>query len=231
MKEYKHIFFDLDHTLWDFKTNSRLTLSEIYTEFDLVNQGVSNESYFIDVYEKYNHQMWADYRNGKMSKETLRVERFRQSLSHLGVKNRKLSLSIGDYYVANSPLKKTLFPGSIEVLTQLKSKYVLHIITNGFEEIQSVKMSESGLTHFFDEIITSEQAGTKKPHPAIFNFSLKRANANVQESIMVGDNQLVDIAGAQKIGMDGVFFNPEKEETIINPTFEINRLEELLVIL
>ncbi len=228
MKKYKHIFFDLDHTLWDFKTNSRLTLSEIYNEFELVNQGVLEESNFIEIYEKYNHKMWADYRNGKMSKETLRVERFRQSLSHLGVKDKKLSLDIGEYYVANSPLKTTLFPGSIEVLTTLKSKYVLHIITNGFEEIQGIKMYESRLTQFFDEVITSEQAGTKKPHPAIFNFSLKKANAVAHESLMVGDNQLVDIEGAKKAGMDGVFFNPENEETIINPTYEVQELKQLL---
>lgn len=228
MKKYKHIFFDLDHTLWDFKTNSRLTLKEIFKEFDLENLSGVDEQDFIETYERYNHKMWDEYRNGRMSKETLRYERFRQSLFHIGVRDIALSNKIGDFYVDNSPIKTALFPGAIEVLTKLKSKYIMHIITNGFEEIQTVKLNRSGLSPFFKEIITSEQAGSKKPHPAIFEYSLKQANAKVTESLMVGDNQQVDIVGAQKVGMDGVFFNPEKEETVIQPTYEVSVLNQML---
>ena len=227
MQKYKHIFFDLDHTLWDFKTNSRLTLSEIYSEFGLVESGTS-EIDFIEIYEKYNHKMWSDYRNGKMSKETLRTERFRQSLYHIGVKDKALSEMVADYYVDNSPIKTALFPNAIEVLEALKENYSMHIITNGFEEIQSIKLNNSGLTPFFDEVITSEQAGTKKPHPAIFHYSLKTANAKAHESLMIGDNQLVDIEGASKVGIDGVFFNPEKEETFVEPKYEVDNLKNLL---
>ena len=228
MNKYKHIFFDLDHTLWDFKTNSRLTLAEIFEHFKLGDLGVNSVDLFIEVYEKYNHRMWGEYRSGKMSKETLRVERFRQSLSHVGVKDKKLSLQIGDFYVENSPIKTGLFPNTIEVLTELNSRYDMHIITNGFEEIQDVKLSRSGLTPFFNKIITSENAGTKKPHPAIFNYSLKQADAKASESVMIGDNQLVDVEGAMKMGIDAVFFNPEMEEKIVNPTYEIKDLNQLL---
>ena len=228
MKQYKHLFFDLDHTLWDFKTNSRLALSEIYQEFDLKTLSNVSESDFIEIYEKYNHKMWSDYRNGKMSKETLRTERFRQSLSHVGVKDKELSMSAADYYVAHSPFKTALFPDTIEVLTQLKAKYEMHIITNGFEEIQSIKMEQCKLNPFFNHIITSEKAGTKKPHPSIFQYSLKMANAKPEESLMIGDNQLVDIEGAARVGIDGVLFNPEKEQLIINPTYEIDGLKHLL---
>ena len=188
MKPYTHIFFDLDHTLWDFKTNSRLTLSEIFAHFNLAERGVESESEFIEIYEKYNHRMWSDYRNGKMSKETLRVERFRQSLSHVGVKDKELSLQVGDYYVDHSPIKTALFPDAIEVLTELDTRYEMHIITNGFDEIQDIKINNSGLAPFFDKIITSENAGTKKPHPAIFNYSLKVAETTAENSLMVGDN-------------------------------------------
>ncbi len=228
MKKYNHIFFDLDHTLWDFKTNSRHTLVEIYTHFNLEDRGVESERLFIEVYEKYNHRMWADYRNGKMSKKTLRTERFRQSLYHVGVKDVALSLEIADYYVDNSPVKTTLFPGAIDVLSELNSRYEMHIITNGFEEIQDIKMTQSGLHPFFNAVITSEKAGAKKPHPAIFEYSLKLANATPEESLMIGDNQLVDIEGAQKIGMDGVFFNPEEEDKLVIPCYEVKSLKELL---
>ena len=228
MKAYKHIFFDLDHTLWDFKTNSRLTLSEIYLHFKLNDKGIENVDSFIDIYEKCNHKMWSEYRRGKMSKETLRTERFRQSLSHLGVKEKDLSNGIADYYVDNSPIKTTLFPGAIDVLNELNSKYKLHIITNGFEEVQDIKLSKSGLSPFFNHIITSEKAGVKKPHPAIFTYSLKLAGANAVESLMIGDNQLVDVEGALKMGIDAVFFNPEESKTFVNPTHEIKSLNELL---
>lgn len=228
MRKYKHVFFDLDHTLWDFKTNSRSTLEEIFDHFEFESQGVASKAHFIEIYEKYNHKMWAEYRTGKMSKETLRVERFRQSLSHLGIKNRDLSIQIGDYYVENSPVKTALFPGAIEVLTELNTRYELHIITNGFEEIQDIKLTRSGLSPFFKEIITSERAGTKKPHPAIFQYSMKRVNALPNESLMIGDNQLVDVEGAMKQGIDAVFFNPESEEKIVNPTYEIKELNQLL---
>ncbi|UTW67229.1 YjjG family noncanonical pyrimidine nucleotidase [bacterium SCSIO 12643] len=231
MRKYKHIFFDLDHTLWDFKTNSRLALKEIYVNFDLNDKGVSQETDFIDIYEKYNHKMWADYRNGKMSKETLRTERFRQSLSHLGVKDKNLSKDVADYYVEHSPYKTALFPNAIDVLKELSSNYTLHIITNGFEEIQAIKIENSGLSSFFEEIITSEQAGYKKPDPAIFRYSLNKTNAQAKESLMIGDNQLVDIEGAKKVGMDGILFNPEKEDLIIDPTYEVNHLNEILSIL
>jgi putative hydrolase of the HAD superfamily len=227
VKHYKHIFFDLDHTLWDFQTNSRLTLHEIFSEFKLQEIGGFSEEKFITLYEHNNQHMWMDYRNGKMSKETLRVERFRQTLYSLGLKNKDLSYQISDYYVVHSPVKTALFPGSIDVLAYLKEKYELHIITNGFEEVQSVKLNRSGLSPFFIEVITSEQAGSQKPHPAIFSYSLKRTGAKVNESLMIGDNQLVDVQGAQKIGMDAVFFNPEKEDKVVSPTYEIFRLDEL----
>lgn len=228
MKKYTHLFFDLDHTLWDFKTNSRLTLSEIFEEFKFDQLGSSDQREFVDIYEKNNLQMWSEYRSGKMSKETLRTERFRKSLAQIGIKNGELVNNVADYYVDHSPFKTTLFPGAIEVLESLNEHYKLHIITNGFEEIQAIKMKESGLSPFFSTIITSEGAGTKKPHPAIFQYSLKQVGGLAEKSLMIGDNQLVDINGAAKVGIDGVFFNPENEETIINPTFEISELKQLL---
>ena len=227
-KKYEHLFFDLDHTLWDFKTNSRLTLIEIYKKFNLEELGNVNQDEFIQIYEKNNHQMWAEYRSGKMSKETLRTERFRKSLANIGVKNKELVELAADYYVDHSPYKTALFPGTIEVLSALKEKYQLHIITNGFEEIQSIKLKESKLDQYFSVIVTSEGAGAKKPHPAIFQYSLKQAGGEAANSLMIGDNQLVDINGAAKVGMDGVFFNPDNEKTIIDPTYEINSLKQLL---
>ena len=223
---YQHLFFDLDHTLWDFEANSRLTLQEIHAHFNLENYSISLPD-FISKYEINNARMWNDYRNGKMSQETLRVERFRQTLSQLGVKNKELSHEIALYYVFHSPKKTQLLPNTIEVLNYLMPKYKLHIITNGFEEVQYQKLENSKLSAYFDVIVTSEQSGAKKPHPSIFKYALKCANTNAQYAAMIGDNQRIDIEGAQKIGMDGVLFNPNMEELVVQPKFHVRQLAEL----
>lgn len=231
MKQYKHLFFDLDHTIWDFESNSRLTLSNLYKEYGLEALGAKGINHFIEVYEQYNYKMWGDYRMGRMSKETLRTERFRQSLWALGIKDKELALEAADYYVDHSPKQSLLFPNALETLTTLQKKYPMSIITNGFEEVQGVKMESSGLNPFFNHVITSEQAGVTKPHANIFHKALLRAKVSVADAIMIGDNQEADIQGAKNVGMDQVLFNPKKEEVTVDATHHINAFDELLTIL
>ena len=135
---------------------------------------------------------------------------------------------VADYFVSHGPRKTGLFPNAIEVLTYLKSKYPLHIITNGFEEVQLIKLESSGLAPFFNEIITSERAGSKKPHPGIFQYSLEVTKAKASDCLMIGDNEQIDVLGARRAGMDGVYFNPENHDAVTNPTHEIRDLKELL---
>jgi putative hydrolase of the HAD superfamily len=231
MKKYHHLFFDLDHTLWDFEANSRLTLNQIFNEFELANYGEAKVNDFIDTYERVNYKMWGDYRMGKVSKETLRTERFRQSIWSLGIKDKTLAHNIADYYVAHSPKQSILFPHVIETLTALKEQYAMSIITNGFEEVQDVKMKSSGLAPFFDHVITSEQAGVTTPHANIFHKALTTAAVPLEKTIMIGDNQEADIMGAQKVGMDQILFNPKGEEVTVNATHHIQEIKQLLDIL
>ena len=144
----KHIFFDLDRTLWDFESNSLQTLTELFNQFNLSNLGMNSAENFIRKYKIHNERLWDLYREDKITKEELRGKRFYLTLKEYGIEDERLSEKIGLEYVRISPLKKKLFPYTLDVLNYLNKKYEMHIITNGFEEVQHVKLSQSGLSSF-----------------------------------------------------------------------------------
>lgn len=228
MNSYQHIFFDLDRTLWDFETNSHETLSELANKYKLSEKGVDSIDEFIAGYILINERMWDEYRKGLIDKNTLRYDRFQEALGKYKITDRNLTENIGNDYIAISPLKTTLFPNAIEVLQYLKKKYSLHIITNGFEEVQLIKIKNCGIEHFFDQVITSERAGFKKPDARIFQYSLNAVNAKSIDSLMIGDSLDADIIGARSAGIHQVYFNPcgDKHEEAI--TYEIKSLKELI---
>ena len=230
-KKYKHLFFDLDRTLWDFEKNSLETLSELFIEFNLSTLGIPSFQEFSERYLKHNELLWDGYAKGSVDKETLRTQRFHRTFLDFGVDNFELSLGFGDCYVSNGPLKTNLHPFAIETLQYLSDKYILHIITNGFEEVQHIKIENSGIKPYFRNVITSEMAGGKKPGKKIFHYSLYRAKAKSKESIMIGDSLEIDVMGAKNAGMDQVYFNPEKLKHHSNITYEISCLSELMRIL
>lgn len=225
--KYKHIFFDLDRTLYDFDLNSKATIEDIFTEFELQKSGIPLFEDFYKTYNSYNILLWEKYRHGSITKDKLSTNRFLYTLSDYGINNIALAEIIAHYYIENSPKKTCLFPGTIETLAYLKNKYKLHIITNGFEEIQFHKLNNSGLAPFFDQIITSEEAGVKKPDPYIFGIALEKAHAVVSESLMIGDDLEIDILGAKNIGMDQVYANYSKVPHNYNITFEVYNIYEL----
>ena len=227
----KHIFFDLDRTLWDFEANSHQTLLELCIAYDLAEKGISDYEAFIKNYKAHNEQLWDLYRVDKISQQDLRRERFQRVLADYNINDTELATNIGEDYVAICPKKNKLFPYTIEVLKYLSKKYKLHIITNGFHEVQHIKLQHAGLTSYFNEIITSEQMGVKKPNPKIFNYALQKANTSAEESIMIGDDLEVDVLGAEKVGIQGVFFNPNKIKHNEDIVHEIFCLSELLALL
>ena len=227
IKMYSHIFFDLDRTLWDFETNARITLDEIFKHFCLGERGIPSTEDFEAVYKIINEQMWDGYRKGRISKDVLRTERYQQTLEHFGIHDEPLSQVIGTYYVERSPQMRHLISGTIEVLEYQIQNYQLHIITNGFEEAQHIKMNSSNLTGYFNQVVTSEMTGEMKPHPLMFEAALSLAGATVEESVMIGDDLEVDILAAKNIGMDQVYFNPEGTKHKEEVTHEIGSLLEL----
>jgi putative hydrolase of the HAD superfamily len=227
MKNYKCILFDLDHTLWDYETNSREALAELYVQFKLEERGISSESDFFQTFYRINNELWDLYDRGLLHRDVIRNERFHRILMEHGVEDYKMSLLFSDEYLKNSPRKKNLIEGCKETLEYLNKKYPMVIVTNGFDEIQSTKLTASGIRHYFKDVVTSARAGHKKPAKEIFEFALNENNVKAQEVVMVGDNLLTDIAGAKNASIDAVFFNPNQisHETKVN--FEIERLTDL----
>lgn len=229
---YKHIFFDLDRTLWDFDTNSRFALEVIYEKNELDTLGILNLEAFIQVYQDINEQMWTSYRLGNLSKAHLRTRRFSKTLAHFGYENEKLGIKLDQDYIAISPYQTALLPQAIETVGYLAEKYQLHIITNGFEEVQNIKLDKSGLLPFFKTMMTSERAMARKPDPIVFQLACKMAGANTFDSLMVGDDLEADIIGAKNVSMDQVYFNPVRKSHGVNDiTHEITNLSELRTIL
>lgn len=231
MKQYKHIFFDLDHTLWDFETNSKLTLEKIFADAKLLELGVASFDKFHDRYLPINNQYWARYHKGIVNKSQLRIGRFRDTLLDFGINNDDLAEQMAQDYLTHSPRQTALFPYAIEVLQYLCSKYKVHIITNGFAEVQRVKIESSGLSQYFDKVIISEEVNTQKPDVKIFEHTIEAAGAVKDECVMIGDNLSTDIAGARNAGIDQIYFNPYKESHREKVTYEISSLIQLKDIL
>jgi putative hydrolase of the HAD superfamily len=232
MKNYKHIFFDLDHTLWDFETNSKTALREIYDENGLLELGVPSFEEFHEKYVPINDRYWARYHNGIVDKQKVRFGRFYDTLALFGLKDDVLAERMAESYIVNSPRMTALFPDAVDVLVYLQNKqYKLHLITNGFAEVQWIKIEHSGLKPFFEHIIISEEVGTQKPDKAIFEIAMERAKALCDECLMVGDNYNTDIVGAKNAGIDQIFFNPNKNRKKEPVTYEITRLIEIQDIL
>lgn len=227
MPAYRHLFFDLDRTLWDMERNARETLMELFERYDLQSRGIESSEIFIDHYNRYNDLLWDRYRKKLIDKATLRALRFRQTLAHLGIHDKKLADLFDIDYINEAPRKNNLIPGTIELLDTLKENFSLHIITNGFPEVQHHKITNGGLLHYFDIIITSEGCGYSKPDPRIYSHALKKSGSKKEEALMIGDDLQVDIVGAREAGWDQVFFNPSKGPHGEKVTYEISELHEL----
>ncbi|OIQ31900.1 MAG: noncanonical pyrimidine nucleotidase, YjjG family [Crocinitomix sp. MedPE-SWsnd] len=230
MKHIEHIFFDLDHTIWDFEKNSNETLGELFEEFEL-SLHIDSKERFLATYQTVNGQYWKKYREGKIDKHTVRFGRFADTLERFRVPDAaNLGQRIGDKYVERGPHKKNLFPNTHETLSYLQAKFPLHIITNGFKEVQSIKMGGSNLEQYFDVILCSEDVGVNKPHRRVFEHALDLAGCSAQNALMIGDNFEADIMGAQKVGISTILFDPKREHktTKSHIIHDLKDLQDLL---
>ncbi|WP_022824363.1 YjjG family noncanonical pyrimidine nucleotidase [Hymenobacter norwichensis] len=227
MKPYRHIFFDLDHTLWDFEANADETLRHLYQQHDMARFGVFSVEEFIRVYSDINHGLWRLYQSKKITQTQLRATRFPRTFVKLGLQESDAPAGLSEEFTDILPLKAAVFPFTFEVLDYLKTKYELHLITNGFRDMQYTKLNSSGLMEYFREIVTSECCGHLKPDCRIFEHALERTGATAAESLMVGDNLECDVLGAHNAGIDQVYFNPEKRRHFVETTYEISCLSQL----
>ena len=229
MKLINNIFFDLDHTLWDFDKNSDLTFFKILKKNDIC----IDVSKFLNSYHPINKKYWELFRENKVSKADLRYYRLSDTFKKLNYDiNDDIINQLAIDYIEYLPDFNHLIPDTLTVLDLLKSKYKMHIITNGFKEVQKRKLQKSDLIQYFETVTISEDVGVKKPHKLIFNYALTAANANVENSIMIGDNFNADILGALGVGMKAIYYDfhktyeQERENVII-----IKSLKEIIPIL
>ena len=229
---YKDLFFDLDHTLWDFELNSKETMQELYSTHHIAALGITDFDAFFNIYTAHNHRLWDRYSKGFIKQEELRWKRIYLSLLDFKIANEQLSKEMSLEFLQILPTKKKLFPHTIEILNYLKGKeYKMHLITNGFESVQMQKIKNAEIAHYFTEVITSETSNSLKPNKEIFEFALKTANATLSESIMIGDNETADIQGGINVGMDTVFVNHLNAAPTIPATYTITHLKELEALL
>ena len=228
MTKYQHIFFDLDNTLWDFDRSSILAFDKIFEIFNLINYGIPSAKDFHKTYFDHNNRLWDLYRKGIIDKDFLKIERFRLPLNDYGIADEKLATDLGESYTDYAARLVALVPNTMEVLNYLKEKnYKIHLITNGFLEVQSIKMQASGLDKMIDSSFVSEVVGFKKPDHRIFHHAMKEVGGNIENSVMIGDDLSVDIIPAKEIGMTHIYFNRKKISHNEKLDYEIYDLIEI----
>ncbi len=229
--KYKHLFFDLDHTLWDFDANAKASLTDLYALFQLTEKVTPNFDDFYTRYLYHNGILWDKYHHGLISAEDLKWKRMWRTLLDFKIGDEKLSKDLSGKFLEILPTKTILFPHTTELLDYLMNKkYTLHLITNGFEKTQWSKLNNSGLGKYFTHVITSEASNSLKPKKEIFDYAMDKASALLNESIMIGDNLDADIQGAINAGMDSVYVNHINGTAHVRPTYTIYHLKELELI-
>jgi putative hydrolase of the HAD superfamily len=232
LKIYKHIFFDLDHTLWDYDRNAAEALAELFAEaaVEIKHPQIGFDA-FVKAYHLANLQVWDQYNRHQITKQELRNIRFNMVLAAFGVKDSELARFFEEGFFLKCPAKPHTFPFAHEALGYLAKRCQLHIITNGFDETQSKKMESSNIATYFQQVVTSESMGYRKPDSRIFAYALEAAGAESFDSLMVGDNPDTDVAGARNAGIDQVLFDPENRYEGVECTYRINCLSKLKEIL
>ncbi len=232
MNTYTHILFDLDHTLWDFDRCATETLTDLYYKYQLEQLGTPSPNEFCQVFHQVNRRLWDLYNRGEYDSERLRQERFFLIFDELQLSyDETLPPVFAEEYLTTCPTKGYVISEAVTTLEKLRDRYQLHIITNGFSDVQAIKLQYAGLTEYFQTVTTSDVAGYRKPNTGMFQYALKNISATPPECIMVGDNLKTDVLGARNAGIDQVYFNPAQHQYTEEVTYEISTLPELLSIL
>lgn len=227
-RTYKHLFFDLDHTLWDFDRNSENTLKQLFDEYDLTSRGVPDFRSFMETYVLHNDRMWERFRNGFIKREELRWKRIWLTLLDFKIGDTALAYEMSAAYLEILPTQTLLTPFAKDLLDHCRGKYEMHLITNGFETTQWQKLQYSGIARYFGQVITSEKSDRPKPHREIFDYALQATGAVAENSIMIGDALDIDVLGASNAGWDQIYYNPARKQHDRKPTYEIGCWKEMM---
>jgi len=225
--QIKAIFFDLDHTLWDYEVNSRETLTDLFCSYSLDTLLGCNTDEFLRTFQKVNFKLWDQYNHQQIDREEIRTQRFARVFREYGSDDKKLALSVSDEYIAQCPAKPNLLPFARETLDYLRENYELHILSNGFDDVQAIKLESSGIRPYFGTVITSETTGHRKPSREIFQYSCRQIGYPSEACLMIGDNYRADILGAMDAELQAMFYNPMRLKVERQPHFEICCLSEI----
>lgn len=228
MEDIKHIFFDLDNTLWDYRRNAKITLVKLYEEFQIKDTyGYSFEEFYPHYYES-NEQLWADYRDGKLTKEQLRARRFPEAFANMGIPTADFAMEYEQRFVDEVTTSNYVVEGTEEILKYLHGKYQLHILSNGFEEVTHQKINGCLIKDYMETITTAEEAGAPKPDAKAFLTAIGKSDARIENSVYIGDDWIADMVGAHRLGMQAIFFNPLNENHMwVEEIPVIHKLTEL----
>lgn len=227
MNKIKHVFFDLDNTLWDFRKNAKLALAELYVKHDVASRYNFSFDEFHPHYHESNENLWALIRDKRITKEELRERRFREAFDNLGIFNHELADIFEHEYMETITNFNEVVDGAIELLDYLKPKYTLHIITNGFIEVSKRKLESSDLTPYFDTITYADELQILKPDPRIYEFAMEKSGAKKEESIYIGDDWIADAVGAKAFGMKAIFFDRLDDNFQMDDVPTIKHLDEV----
>lgn len=210
--QVKHIFFDLDHTLWDFEENAKICLTDIFHTHHIPELGVTDFDLFFQTFSQVNKTFWYLLDTKQITHEELRKERFRSTLADLNVViSEAESEAMNAQFLALLPNQAHLMPHTLAILTALKPHFQLHVLSNGFEQVQRKKMASGGILPYFTHVITHDMAQAHKPSPAMFMYALITADCSPHEALMVGDNWVADIEGAMQMGIPAIHYDPTQD--------------------
>lgn len=223
----RYLFFDLDHTLWDYDRNADETLEHLYVHYRLAELVKGDAEEFKTLYHEVNRRMWREYDRGLISKEFLRHHRFEETLVRMGAPREEIPHDMWEMFLEICPTKTHLMEGALETLQNFAGVAEMGVITNGFERTQHIKMKSSGIAQYFNHVITSEALGIPKPNPEIFHEMMRRFGAKPEECVMIGDNEENDIIGAANAGIPGVHYHPSEHVGSPHARWRIQHLREL----
>ena len=228
MKNIRHIFFDLDNTLWDHRKNAKLTLEGLFLKYQIQEKHQFSFDEFHHKYDEINERLWELIRDGEIDKEHLRKHRFYDTFLHFGVDDFELAQIFEHQFLDEIIAYNELIDGAIDILDYLKAKnHQIHIISNGFHEVTHRKIDGSGIREYVETVTSADDVNVRKPNPIIFDYALNKANAVKEESILIGDDWIADVKGAQNFGIDVIFFDALKEDKIEDGLKAIQKLEEI----
>lgn len=223
---YKILLLDLDDTILDFQKSEKVAISLLMKKYN-----VDPTEELIHRYHLINKKYWELFEQGKIEKSKLLVQRFDEFFNTLGYDNIDSEQVNKDYFEILSSVPFEI-DGAYDFLEEASKNYEIYIITNGAVQVQSKRLSKVNVTRFFKKIYMSEAIGYQKPDVRYFEYVLKDLNLeNKKDAVIIGDSISSDIQGGINIGIDTIWYNPNKKTSHVKSTYEVKNYQEILLIL